>query len=156
MNRMPKASLQIGTLILATVLLSTLVASASEGEKPVKRDYAVTPPAPANQTVADADAKSAGCMSCHTETDSKSMHVSPAVQLGCTDCHGGDAGVNVSAGASHGSMEYEAATELAHVLPLYPESWHLPHSANPERTYTLLNRESRDSFYEPIGLPGRE
>jgi len=144
MNRMPKASLQIGTLILATVLLSTLVASASEGEKPVKRDYAVTPPAPANQTVADADAKSAGCMSCHTETDSKSMHVSPAVQLGCTDCHGGDAGVNVSAGASHGSMEYEAATELAHVLPLYPESWHLPHSANPERTYTLLNRESRE------------
>jgi len=32
--------------------------------------------------------------------------------------------------------------EAAHVLPRYPASWHYPSSANPARTYTLLNRES--------------
>ena len=37
---------------------------------------------------------------------------------------------------------YTKAFESAHVLPRYPESWHYPSSANPERTYTLLNRES--------------
>ncbi len=144
MKRVPKMSLQVCTFVLASVLFSALIASAAEGEKPVKRDYAETPPAPANQTVADADAKSGGCLSCHTETDSKSMHVSPAVQLGCTDCHGGNAAVSISVGTTHGSPDYAAAVEQAHVLPLYPESWHLPHSANPERTYTLLNRESRE------------
>jgi hypothetical protein len=144
MNYVPKNSLRVCTLLTASVLFYALVASAAEGEKPVERDYAETPPAPANQTVASAEAKSAGCLSCHTETDSKSMHVSPAVQLGCTDCHGGDSAVSISAGATRGSSAYEAAREQAHVLPLYPESWHLPHSANPERTYTLLNRESRE------------
>ena len=28
------------------------------------------------------------------------------------------------------------------MLPRYPASWHFPSSANPERTYTLLNREA--------------
>ena len=28
------------------------------------------------------------------------------------------------------------------MLPRFPEAWHYPSSANPERTYTLLNRES--------------
>jgi hypothetical protein len=37
---------------------------------------------------------------------------------------------------------YQAVMEQAHVLPRYPESWHYPSSANPERTYTLLNKES--------------
>src|SRR3546814_12904250 len=35
-----------------------------------------------------------------------------------------------------------AARDKAHVLPRYPESWHYPSSANPKRTYTLLNREA--------------
>ncbi|MCX7676180.1 MAG: cytochrome c3 family protein, partial [Alteraurantiacibacter sp.] len=30
----------------------------------------------------------------------------------------------------------------AHVLPTLPESWHFPSSANPERSYSLLNREA--------------
>ncbi len=37
---------------------------------------------------------------------------------------------------------YDAARDQAHVQPLYPETWHYPSSANPERSYTLLNRES--------------
>ena len=51
------------------------------------------PPAPAAQTVAEADAKSIGCMSCHTATDRHTMHQNPGVILGCTDCHGGDANI---------------------------------------------------------------
>jgi hypothetical protein len=129
--------------VLISFTLPAAIMAASEGEAPVARTYAVTPPAPANQTAAEAEAKSAGCMSCHTETDSKSMHVNPAIQLGCTDCHGGDSSV-FAEGAAKGSAGYDSALESAHVLPLYPESWHFPHSANPERTYTLLNRESRE------------
>ena len=130
---------------LAMLLLVPLAwTGAAEGEKPVEREYAFTPPAPANQTAEQADAKSAGCMSCHTTTDNKTMHSNPAIQLGCTDCHGGNANVTVNLGASREAPGYQQAMERAHVLPLYPESWHFPHSANPERTYTLLNRESNE------------
>src|SRR6185295_6243070 len=43
------------------------------------------------QSEQDVARKSAGCVSCHTQTDSKTMHES-AVSIGCTDCHGGNAG----------------------------------------------------------------
>ena len=33
-----------------------------------------------------------------------------------------------------------------HVLPQYVDSWHYPSSANPEASYTLLNRESPSLF----------
>src|SRR5580693_1127845 len=49
------------------------------------------PAAPADQSLSDVDRKSIGCLGCHTETDRLSMHDNPAVKLGCTDCHGGDA-----------------------------------------------------------------
>lgn len=114
----------------------------AEGERPVERRYVTAPPAPANQTPEAAAQKSTGCTSCHTDTDSRSMHASPAVQLGCTDCHGGNAQIAAPAGAVPGTAAYLQAQESAHVLPRYPESWHYPSSANPERTYTLLNRES--------------
>ena len=130
------------TSLLLLLLALPLQVSADEYEKPVKRDYADAPPAPASQTSAEAEQKSAGCMSCHTDTDSKSMHASPAIQLGCTDCHGGDASVSIAAGIDRASAAYFEAQERAHVLPLYPESWHYPESSNQKRTYTLLNRES--------------
>jgi len=72
------------------------------------------------------------------------MHTNPAVQLGCTDCHGGNSSIFVASGAGNRTAEYDAALQQAHVLPRYPESWHFPHSANPQRTYTLLNRESSE------------
>jgi hypothetical protein len=53
--------------------------------------YVTAPPAPKSQSDDDVRAKSDGCQSCHTQTDSKSMHMAPSVKLGCTDCHGGDA-----------------------------------------------------------------
>src|SRR5690606_25703922 len=119
-------------------------ALASGGSRAVERDYVMAPPAPARQSTADAHAKSEGCLSCHTATDSASMHASPAVILGCTDCHGGDAGAFRPDGAERGDDRYVAAMERAHVLPRYPDDWHRPSSANPERTYTLLNREARE------------
>ena len=134
-----------GFAALALLLAIAFHASAAEeGEEAVEREYAFTPPAPAGQTAEQAEAKSTGCMSCHTETDSRSMHASPAIQLGCTDCHGGNANVFVNVGASRESAGYQQVLERAHVLPRYPETWHFPHSENPERTYTLLNRESNE------------
>ena len=70
------------------------------------------------------------------------MHTNPAVKLGCTDCHGGNAGVALTAGVPRSSPQYQQMMDLAHVLPRYPRAWHYPSSAKPERTYTLLNRES--------------
>lgn len=131
--------------IALACLLSAFGASgamAAGGEKPVERDYPVYPPAPAGQGPADVAAKSAGCMSCHEQTDSPTMHISGAVAIGCTDCHGGDAGVFREASAAPGSPDYVDALEDAHVLPLYPQSWHWPTSANPKQSYTLINKES--------------
>ncbi len=70
------------------------------------------------------------------------MHVNPAVILGCTDCHGGDAHVAKPQAAEAKDPAYRAAVERAHVLPKYPAAWKYPSSANPEDSYTLLNREA--------------
>ena len=114
-----------------------------EEESPVERTYVTAPPSPERQSAEDAARKSGGCKSCHTTTDQLSMHNNPAVTLGCTDCHGGDATVNWSgAGGDAKSKAYAGARDKAHVLPRYPKSWHFPSSSNPERTYALLNKES--------------
>jgi hypothetical protein len=76
------------------------------------------------QTDAESAAKSAGCINCHQEA--RDPHYKNTVRLGCTDCHGGDATA--------------AAKEQAHVRPRFPDAW--PTSANPVRSYTLLNHES--------------
>lgn len=133
---------------LATICLALMLfagaAFASEKEKPVERDYSLvaTPPAPVYQTKQQAEANSAGCLSCHTATDAPTMH-NPAADLriGCADCHGGNANVS-AAGLTKDSDGYAQARDRAHVLPKYPESWHFPHSANPKHSYALLNRES--------------
>ncbi|MFN3388862.1 MAG: hypothetical protein ACK40O_07995 [Allosphingosinicella sp.] len=125
------------------LLLAAPLAAAPE-EKAVTRDYSLVRagPAPRTQDWAQADAKSAGCVSCHTESDQKTMHKTPAVVLGCTDCHGGNPAVMGNASLKHDDPAYVAARDRAHVLPRYPGSWHWPSSANPSRTYTLLNKEA--------------
>ena len=35
------------------------------------------------QSQEEADKKSAGCVSCHTKTDAKTMHAAASVRLGC-------------------------------------------------------------------------
>ena len=83
-----------------------------------------------------------GCVSCHamiepmhkygpTETLEKLKDGKDAVGLTCTACHGGNP-------ASQKKKE-------AHVQPLYPRLWRrggVYSGANPERSNTLINRES--------------
>ncbi|HEU4651570.1 MAG TPA: hypothetical protein VFS49_09155, partial [Croceibacterium sp.] len=130
--------------LCATALLAGNTLRASDEETPVARDYrrVAAPPAPITQTVEQVSAKSDGCYSCHVRTDAPTMHETPAVRLGCTDCHGGDASVTGNSELAHDDPAYVAARERAHVLPRYPASWHYPSSANPERSYALLNREA--------------
>ena len=123
-------------------MLAPALVRASDDEKPVLRHYPVYPAAPRNQLPADMLAKSSGCNSCHVKTDAATMHTSPAVQLGCVDCHGGDPTVRGNAELGHNDPQYVAARDKAHVLPKYPKGWHFPSSANPKRSYTLLNKES--------------
>ena len=94
-----------------------------------------------NETAAEAAARSAGCVSCHTSTDRASMHDSAAVTLGCTDCHGGNAQVAASPDLDKGSVAYQLRYRQAHVAPRFPNEWPSAGGANPERSYTLLNRE---------------
>jgi hypothetical protein len=133
--------------LLLTIALMSLSGAvglrAAEKEKPVKRDYSLVTaaPAPRIQTEAQMAAKSDGCFSCHVRTDQPTMHETPAVRLGCVDCHGGNAEVFGNSELSHDDPAYVAARDAAHVLPKYPESWHWPSSANPKRSYALLNKE---------------
>jgi hypothetical protein len=76
------------------------------------------------QTAEQAAAKSNGCVTCHqTACD---PHYKETVRLGCCDCHGGD--------------PRQVSKELAHVAPRFPDVWRT--SANPVRSYTVLNHES--------------
>ncbi len=137
----------LALLAAALVLAIGLFAGAPQAadkEKPVKRDYSAVfaSPAPQRQSVAEMEAKSEGCLTCHTKSDAPTMHLSPAVRLGCTDCHGGNPKVRGNSELAHDHPDYIAARDTAHVLPKYPDSWHFPSSANPKRSYALLNKES--------------
>ncbi len=135
-----KALLLAALALLAGAATNRLLAN--DQEVAVERHYAKTPDAPRGQSQADADAKSVGCVSCHSASDAPSMHDNQAVLLGCTDCHGGDATVKVAANLTKTDPQYAALRDHAHVLPRYPESWRYPASANPKESYALLNREA--------------
>ncbi|MCZ6596721.1 MAG: hypothetical protein O7B99_03695 [Planctomycetota bacterium] len=70
-------------------------------------------------------ARSAGCISCHEGT--VDPHPNP-VNISCVDCHGGDG--------------LATTIEAGHPAARHPDEW--LSSANPERTYALLNDESYD------------
>src|SRR5438094_910169 len=76
------------------------------------------------QTAEQAAAKSAGCVSCHQSVGDP--HGKETLRLGCVDCHGGCPDTPVK--------------EKAHVAPRFPQAW--PSSANPVRSYALLNHEA--------------
>jgi hypothetical protein len=110
------------------------------------------------QTQATADQKSQGCLTCHEGVEP--MHVSGAVRLGCTDCHGGDAtasysGAPVSPGQEN--SDYTSVKKKAHVQPKFPEFWRRDgrrSSANPVSSYTNLLKESPEfiKFINPGDL----
>ena len=143
--------------ILPAVVLALFFskpADASSLAKTVSPIYSATPAAPARQSVMDANQKSFGCVTCHTSTDRHTMHANPGVVLGCTDCHGGDSAVlkpngtandsSHNSGTSRNSSSYSIAMARAHVLPKFDKAWNYPSSANPERTYTLINKETKE------------
>lgn len=100
----------------------------------------------------EADRASAGCVACHGQTDSASMHTTGTVRLGCTDCHGGNASAMPPAGAQKGSAPYEEAKRMAHPKPSIPEMWRS--SANPVRPYTEWLKETKEyiQFVNPGDL----
>ena len=95
-----------------------------------------------SQTQEQADAKSAGCISCHTSTDSATMHPTGTVRLGCTDCHGGNPEITVPPALSRQSADYAHAKRSAHVQPR--NSSNANNSANPVRAYTSWLKESAE------------
>ncbi len=129
-------------ITLAGLAVPAALLAANDAERPIERVYAAAPPAPRTQSPAEAEAKSAGCTSCHVKTDQPTMHATPAVVLGCTDCHGGDPRVMGDPRRGFDDPAYVAARDKAHVLPRFPGAWHFPSSANPRASYTLLNREA--------------
>lgn len=104
------------------------------------------------QSQDEADAKSSGCISCHTSTDEPTMHPTRTVHIGCIDCHGGDNSIHVAAGTPPASPEYKAAKEKAHVQPHNPI---FKNRANlPERVFTAWLAESAEyiKFVNPGDL----
>jgi hypothetical protein len=117
---------------LAAILIWPSLVSGRQQQSPelmqATRDPYPTPPDMAGvdllrQSAEEAARKSAGCVVCHQKA--RDPHFKDTVKLGCCDCHGGDPGA--------------ATKEAAHVHPRFAESW--PSSANPVRSYTLLNHE---------------
>ena len=106
----------------------------------------------AGQTAAEADAKSAGCISCHTSTDEATMHPTGTVRLGCVDCHGGDPSVRSAPGLTAADAAYQVARQNAHPKPRTPFLWQT--AANPVRAYTEWLRESPEyvQFVNPGDL----
>lgn len=94
-----------------------------------------------------------GCVSCHgliepmhkygtTETLDKLKDGKDAVGLSCTACHGGNP---VPRKTSEDPREIERVKQEAHVKPSFPREWRRDgkySAANPERSNTLLTRES--------------
>ncbi len=94
------------------------------------------------QTQAEAERKSAGCVTCHTTTDEPTMHPTGTVRLGCVDCHGGGVEVRLPPGTAPGAAEYQQTKNQAHPQPRDPETFR--GSANPVEAYTKWLRESTE------------
>jgi hypothetical protein len=89
-----------------------------------------------------ARAQSAGCLTCHTQTDEPTMHPSGRVVIGCADCHGGNPSVRRPESVSVGSRAYDDIKRQAHPAPRMPDMWRT--AANPVRAYTAWLRESQE------------
>lgn len=115
-----------------------------------------TPDGSANQGTQGAVPDAAmleGCVTCHgqiepmhkygaTETLDKLTNGKDAVGLNCTGCHGGNP---VPRKTSEDPKSIEQVKREAHVRPKFPDEWQRDGKytgANPERTNTLLARES--------------
>jgi hypothetical protein len=127
-------SLNVLLCVMAgAVLVSTALFANSADSKRAAREYVMAPAAPKAQSQAQADAKSAGCVSCHTATDRHTMHANPGVVIGCADCHGGNAAIKLPQNVKPADPAYRQALDAAHIAPRDEKFWNYPSSANPER-----------------------
>src|SRR2546421_5324669 len=125
-----RTALVILIAIIAATLVAVVVPGRSADAQRIRRGEEAPPeptpaPAPARpaqegpdlsrQSQADVDKKNVGCLSCHTTTDSLTMHTSTSVKLACVDCHGGKSDVVRTASDAQGAGGYEDAKNKAHV-----------------------------------------
>ncbi len=113
--------------------------------------------APAYASQDELDQANAGCLSCHGPVDNATMHPGEVqVFVSCVDCHGGE----TSAVWDGDPIRYDDPRRLladyvrtkiaAHVVESrFPDAWNdpetgQPSTANPVRSYTLLNYENPD------------
>jgi hypothetical protein len=106
----------------------------------------------ATQPQAEADRKSAGCITCHVATDEPTMHPTGTVRLGCTDCHGGRADVARPSSAPVSSPAYHRLKGEAHPSPRFAELWRVAAAANPQQAEDEWLRE--DPEYIRFVNPG--
>src|SRR4051812_24726419 len=107
-----KTELRLGAVFLwcGGVLSMLLVLSSDR--------VSAKPPLPQEQPRAAAEqggAASEGCISCHTQIDSATMHETGTVKITCVDCHGGNGQAGVPQGSQPDSADYKAAKLRAHV-----------------------------------------
>jgi hypothetical protein len=147
-------------------------AAAAQDEKPQEAAPAAKEGAPAQempksnapfdsgQKQAEADRKSAGCITCHTydkEAEPASMHPFGPDNIGCSDCHGGNFEVTRPEGTNRGDKAFEDAKKQAHVHPKNKELWKVDgeySAGNPKRLYTRWQQESLEfiQFVNPGDL----
>jgi hypothetical protein len=150
-NELQSAPSSLRTLsVLCVSVLSLLFALYASSKASARA--AQDSPSFQGQSQEEADRKSSGCITCHTSTDEPTMHPTKTVQLGCTDCHGGNSSILAAAGAAPNSSEYNSAKEKAHVPPHDPSFKN--RSALPERTYSKWLKESAEyiKFVNPGDL----
>jgi hypothetical protein len=103
---------------------------------------------PRSETPVQAAHSSSGCLTCHNAIEHPNMHNEDTVQVGCADCHGGDAAV--VAEGSPGSPPYLEAEKRAHVAPRFAAD--TARGGHPERPYARWLQESLE--YVRFSNPG--
>lgn len=109
-----------------------------------------------------ADAASASCNACHN-VDAPTMHKNAMFTLSCIDCHGGigqiEDGDRIANVAQYSEPYFDLMDKYHDVQPRFPDAWRdkwtgRVSSANPVRSYTLLNYEDPDfiQFVNPGDL----
>jgi hypothetical protein len=150
-------------LTLATVVIYRDAVVFSEGQTEIREEA----PSTANTTILKTSSNIAaslshqetktavteGCITCHGQIEPMHKYGSTgaldrlndgkdAVNLTCTNCHGGNPAARKT---SDNSSEIERVKRAAHVQPRFPKEWQREgkySGANPERSNTLLARES--------------
>ena len=107
-----KKELRLGAVFLwCGVALSMLLVLSSDR-------VSAKPPQPQEHVRAapEQGAVSEGCISCHTQTDSATMHETGTVKITCVDCHGGNGEIVAPRGSQADSADYKSAKARAHVV----------------------------------------